>query len=777
MRYEIGAKVFGDWEIVAELGEGAFGKVFRLEKNTYKVKASSALKVLTVPRSASEVREALSEGCDEQSVTEQFHELVEKLVDEIAVMAELKSHPNIVSVEDYTVIPHENAIGWDILIRMELLTPLQDHQRQSPMDETAVRKLATDVCEALVFCQEKKLIHRDIKPGNVFMDSLGHYKLGDFGVARTAEKTISGMSKQGTENYMAPEVYYGREYGSNVDVYSLGVMLYRLMNKNRLPFYPLPPAFPKHSDREQSMIRRLKGEPLPRPCDASDAFAAIILKACEADPKKRYHTAAEMLADLQGESGGEVNTDTSMDSVQKEESLEDFLRGKELTQELLTEIMSTRKLTPSEMMYLMSLLNAKTEEEDDISFDDDTSDELDETVGVFGLRKDSKSGKIDRRDEQRQSFSGLDQYLLTGGESEQKEQERKGMDTVWGSWNEWREDSTDEMKDHTFCDERDLGVPEDGEEEDDFDATVGVFGNASKRGVQKNGSTATTKKTDPLKNTTVKKEIRTTRVSGTPKDLAELNLTVRTYNILKRAGINTVEDLCGRTLEDVKDIANLGPKAVEEILTALMTHGLRLSSGKSIKQKRQEEKRQWTLAYWKKHLPDLFAANAKQIHGSFIAREKGTWIYFAPDISANVCASAIHNITETHTSRFGVSITVSDGKTKWVKRDDVLGILDVSIETTLCKRGIVVTEDYLFLNLGNTAKNSPEVAIIPYKRFEDGYTQVTGGMLKAKRTVLCWRLTDSLAVHRYESGISSMVDYDKLLQCLRGVSRVHRERF
>ncbi|MBQ1930632.1 MAG: serine/threonine-protein kinase, partial [Lachnospiraceae bacterium] len=299
MRYDIGMKVFGDWEIVAELGEGSFGKVFRLEKNTYKIKASSALKVLTVPRTASEIQDAIADGYDEQSMSEQFQEVVEKLVDEIAVMAELKSHPNIVSVEDYTVVEHQDTIGWDILIRMELLTPLQEHQRKQPMDESAVRKLASDICQALAFCQTKRLIHRDIKPGNVFVDSLGHYKLGDFGVARTAEKTISNMSKQGTENYMAPEVYFGRQYGPNVDIYSLGIMLYRLMNKNRLPFYPLPPAFPKHSDREQSMIRRLRGEVLPKPCDASDEFASIILKACHADPDKRYHTAEEMLADLQ----------------------------------------------------------------------------------------------------------------------------------------------------------------------------------------------------------------------------------------------------------------------------------------------------------------------------------------------------------------------------------------------------------------------------------------------------------------------------------------------
>ena len=754
MRYDVGMKVFGDWEIVAELGEGSFGKVFRLEKNTYNIKASSALKVLTVPRSASEVMEAMSEGCDEQSITEQFHEIVEKLVDEIAVMAELKNHPNIVSVEDYTVIPHQNAIGWDILIRMELLTSLQEYQRQYPMDEKAVRKLAADICDALVFCQEKKLIHRDIKPGNVFVDSLGHFKLGDFGVARTAEKTMSGMSKQGTENYMAPEVYYGKKYGPNVDVYSLGIMLYRLMNKNRLPFYPLPPAFPKHTDREQSMIRRLSGEPLPKPCDASDPFAAIILKACDANPTERYHSAQEMLDDLKNN----VEEENSTAAVDTNESLEDWLKGKKVTQELLTEIMSTRKLTPSDMMYLMSLLNSGLEKEDDLSFEEDSFkgdsfkedtleefrdngiivddvdvekdlelDDFDSTVGVFGVHNNGNTKK-----------------------------------NVYADQKRWSNDSTNEMTDHTFSQKQNGDVFDYKEEEDDFDSTVGVFGSSKKSGTEKTRKTVIEKKTP---------------VTGVGKDLADLNLSVRTYNSLKRADIQTIDDLCLLTLEDLKEISNLGPKTIEEILTALMTHGYRLSSGKSKKQKRMEEKRQWTLEYWKKHLEELYAENAKEIYGFFIGKEKGNWIHFSPDIKPNICAAAIHNITETHMTHFGVSVTVSNKNAKWVKRDDVLGILDVSIERGDIQRGIVVTEDYLYMRLGNTAKGSPEVVIIPYKNFEDGYTQVTSGFLKGKRTVLCWKLYDTLQVQRYESGISNMLDYNKLLQCLREVSKVHRERF
>lgn len=300
MEYVIGSKVFGDWEIIREIGEGSYGKVFELKKEQFGITSKAALKLIRIPKTTAEIREALSDGMDEKSVTSYFKGIVEQFVKEIAVMSELKGHPNIVGCEDFVVNAQEGSIGWDILIRMELLTPMLEYELQHKWTEEQVKKLAMDMCEALIFCQKKGLIHRDIKPGNIFVDAVGNFRLGDFGVARTAEKTMGGMSKQGTENYMAPEVYYVRPYGANVDIYSLGIVLYRLMNEKRLPFWPLPPEPVGFTDKIQALTKRMKGAEIPEPLHASEAFAKIILKACEADSKKRYHTAGEMLADLKG---------------------------------------------------------------------------------------------------------------------------------------------------------------------------------------------------------------------------------------------------------------------------------------------------------------------------------------------------------------------------------------------------------------------------------------------------------------------------------------------
>lgn len=147
--------------------------------------------------------------------------------------------------------------------------------------------------------QKYNVIHRDIKPENIFVSDNGDFKLGDFGIARTIDRTMSGLSKKGTYNYMAPEVYRGSEYGFSVDLYSLGIVLYRLLNRNRVPFLPPPPEPITFHSRELALAKRMGGEPLPPPVHAQGRLAEIIQKACAFDPKERYSSPAQMRQELE----------------------------------------------------------------------------------------------------------------------------------------------------------------------------------------------------------------------------------------------------------------------------------------------------------------------------------------------------------------------------------------------------------------------------------------------------------------------------------------------
>ena len=161
-----------------------------------------------------------------------------------------------------------------------------------------------DICNALSLCQTRNIIHRDIKPHNIFVSRDGHFKLGDFGIARTVEKTTGGLSKKGTYTYMAPEVYREEAYRPSVDIYSLGVVLYRLLNDNRAPFLPPYPANITHADREAALSRRISGEPLPVPRNADPQLANVVLRACAFNPNQRYWSPSQMRSDLEALLGG-----------------------------------------------------------------------------------------------------------------------------------------------------------------------------------------------------------------------------------------------------------------------------------------------------------------------------------------------------------------------------------------------------------------------------------------------------------------------------------------
>ena len=176
---------------------------------------------------------------------------------------------------------------------MELLTPLDTYLLKHPMDEREAIQMGLDLTSALSYCHKEGVIHRDIKPANIFVTETGIFKLGDFGIARTIEKTTGGLSKKGTESYMAPEVYLVRPYGKSVDQYSLGMVLYSCMNNNRLPFLPPYPEAIKFSQREEATARRMRGEELPKPVNASEEFSNVILRACNYDPKRRYNNVDE----------------------------------------------------------------------------------------------------------------------------------------------------------------------------------------------------------------------------------------------------------------------------------------------------------------------------------------------------------------------------------------------------------------------------------------------------------------------------------------------------
>ena len=308
---------FGSWHITDNIGEGSYGTVFRIERAEYGITEKAAMKAITIPRNQSELRTILSEGQSEAEAAGYFRGFVEELVKEFALMAQMKGQSNIVSYEDHQVIEHTDDVGWDIFIRMELLTPLDDYIQQHSFSEQEAIKLGIDLCKALEICQKHKIIHRDVKPENIFVSDNGDYKLGDFGTVRIVERTTGASTKAGSAPYMAPEVYKGQRYSSNVDIYSLGLVLFRLVNRNRPPFFPPAPQPITYKQREEAFLKRVSGADIPRPVDAGPRLAEIICKACAYDPEKRYESPTDMRRQLEAIllDGSETKTDAHSNEI------------------------------------------------------------------------------------------------------------------------------------------------------------------------------------------------------------------------------------------------------------------------------------------------------------------------------------------------------------------------------------------------------------------------------------------------------------------------------
>ena len=233
---------------------------------------------------------------DEDTAKKLCEDSLRNIQREYNLMYELRGNPNVVRCDDMKVVGHNDGIGCDVYIMMELLTPLQKVLKAGSLDEKDVLRLGTDICRALIVCEQHKIIHRDIKPPNILVTDNGTYKLGDFGTARTFEHT-SSATVAGTETYMAPEVIRREKYGRDVDTYSLGLVMYRMLNKGQLPFVPLD-KIPTADDRAKSLQRRIAGEKLPVPAAGSPALKAVVLTACSYDRRGRYRSAGDMLEDL-----------------------------------------------------------------------------------------------------------------------------------------------------------------------------------------------------------------------------------------------------------------------------------------------------------------------------------------------------------------------------------------------------------------------------------------------------------------------------------------------
>jgi formylglycine-generating enzyme required for sulfatase activity/tRNA A-37 threonylcarbamoyl transferase component Bud32 len=252
------------FEIQKMIGKGGMGRVYLAKDN-----------VLDRPVAIKVLREALSRDSGS----------VRRLVEEAKASIRL-AHPNVVRIDDY------HDAGMVKFLAMEFVEgeTLADRLgRDGKLAEEESRKIAVEVCKGLEHAHENKVIHRDLKPGNILLGKDGKIKIADFGIARVVRDTLSRLNSQqdsGTLLYMSPEQLLGKSSEAS-DVYSLGVVLYEMLSGDP-PFKSGDVAY---------QIREIPPEQLQ---EISPALAEIVLKCLAKKPEQRFKNVSALKEELDG---------------------------------------------------------------------------------------------------------------------------------------------------------------------------------------------------------------------------------------------------------------------------------------------------------------------------------------------------------------------------------------------------------------------------------------------------------------------------------------------
>lgn len=208
-------------------------------------------------------------------------ELRQRLQDEARVLAEL-SHPNIVGVVEYI---EADSLAWLVTesINGASLRNVLIQARQ--LDPEQALSIFTGMLAGLAYAHERGLVHGDLKPENVIVESSGTAKLVDFGQAVPAGQATTG----GTASYMSPEAVRGEAVTPASDLYSIGAVLYEALT-GRPPFL---------AASEEGLLQAQLTEAAAPISELPDAIAALVFSMLEKDPDRRPSSASAALSSLE----------------------------------------------------------------------------------------------------------------------------------------------------------------------------------------------------------------------------------------------------------------------------------------------------------------------------------------------------------------------------------------------------------------------------------------------------------------------------------------------
>ena len=297
--------VFDNWYTEKQIGFGTDGKVYSIVKeNGDGTKSRSILKTIRISDNRNSGRDFNSVSGDDYTKSQDLDKIINNITDNIDVIRSSDNGKHFVSYEQWAVRKTSDGKGRIIMIRLEQMRSLTSLLGDFSFTLEETLRLGISVCKALDKCRQFGYIYPNLKPENILFDRNGVCKLGDFGSFSCLEPSKTSVAFKRTQYYMAPEFIESGKINCTADTYSLGLVLYSLVNRGRLPFVEKYPQEVTVNGLDRSMKLRLEGESFEKPELCSDALFEVISKACAFKPNERYLTPKQMLDDLKAAATG-----------------------------------------------------------------------------------------------------------------------------------------------------------------------------------------------------------------------------------------------------------------------------------------------------------------------------------------------------------------------------------------------------------------------------------------------------------------------------------------
>ena len=249
------------------------------------------LKHISIPENQSQVDALILTGAaaDRDAAQAYYEQVVTDYSEELNKLEELSSSPNLACFRSYEIKPKEDVVGFDIYLLAEYRTTLDSYLAANTMTQSGAVNLAVDLCTALSELRAAGLIHRNVKPGNIYLNAQGHFMLGDLGTAQIDGLKYCSMPERMISTYSAPELFeLMAVVNDTIDLYAVGLILYRIYNGGHAPFED------ERTSAKTADKLRVTGQELPAPMFADYEMAEIIRKACAFKPEDRYGSPEEM---------------------------------------------------------------------------------------------------------------------------------------------------------------------------------------------------------------------------------------------------------------------------------------------------------------------------------------------------------------------------------------------------------------------------------------------------------------------------------------------------